>query len=76
MKQTFLLLDLGLIDKPAGKTLDERIAAYKKLSAPALGTLIAGIQSLMMNELTSDMQDDLMEQEAETEEASEDLDME
>jgi hypothetical protein len=69
MHQTFLLLDMALVNQPAGKDFEDRVKVYKKLSAPALGTMIAGIQALMMNELTSDMREDLDAAEAEAAEA-------
>lgn len=71
MRQTFLLLDMSLVDQPAGKTFEDRVKAYKKLSAPALGSLIAGIQALMMNELTADMMSDQLDAEEAAEVAGE-----
>lgn len=46
---TYRLLDLGLVHKPDGD-LDKRLAYYKKLSNPIVGTLVAGIYQLMLHQ--------------------------
>lgn len=49
--QTYMMLDMGLKNKPEGAEFMDRVKYYKQLPTPVVGILVGGIQMLLLHQI-------------------------